>query len=218
MTGFPRSPRLTHAGLVVIDPASGSIEQVITLQYASETLQRSLQIQSVAEEPDRSQPLRITGPAIETITLEADLDATDQLEFAEENDATREAGLFPQLSALEMLVQPTSGQLNRHSELSAAGTMEISPLETPLALFVWSANRIVPVRVSDLSIKEEFFDAALNPIRAKVALTLRVLSVTDLGFKHRGGGLFMAYLKAKETLAERAKSREYNLLGIGGLP
>lgn len=218
MTGYPRSPRLTHAGLVIIDPDTGSIERVITLQYAPDSLQRSLQIQSLADEPDRSQPLRITGPAIETITLEAELDATDQLEYPDENDTAVQTGIFPQLSALEMLVHPTSAQLNRHSDISAAGAMEISPIETPLALFVWSANRIVPIRVTDLSITEEFFDTGLNPIRAKVSLTLRVLSVSDLGFQHRGGGLFMAYLKAKETLADKAKSREYNLLGIGGIP
>ncbi|MEH6404994.1 MAG: hypothetical protein V7750_16575 [Sneathiella sp.] len=218
MTGFPRSPRLAQAGLVIIDPETGSIEQVITLQYASETLKRTLQVQSLADEPDRSHPLRLTGPAVETITLEAELDATDQLEFPDENAAANEAGIFPQLSAMEMLVHPTSSQLTRYGELAAAGTMEILPIETPLALFVWSANRIVPIRISDLSISEEFFDTALNPIRAKVNLSLRVLSVNDLGFKHRGGGLFMAYLKAKENLAARAKSREYNLLGIGGLP
>lgn len=218
MTGFPRSPRLTQAGLVIIDPETGSIEQVITLQYASETLKRTLQVQSSSDEADRSHPLRLTGPAIETITFEAELDATDQLEFPDENAAAKEAGIFPQLSAMEMLVHPTSSQLTRYGELAAAGTMEILPIETPLALFVWSANRIVPIRISDLSISEEFFDTALNPIRAKVNLSLRVLSVSDLGFKHRGGGLFMAYLKAKENLADRAKSREYNLLGIGGLP
>jgi len=58
--------------------------------------------------------------------------------------------------------------------------------------------------VTDLSITEEAFDVALNPIRAKVSLGLRVLSVDDLGFKHRGGTLFMAYLRNKESLAGQA--------------
>ena len=74
-------------------------------------------------------------------------------------------------------------------------------MEAPLTLFVWSAKRIVPVRITEFSITEEAFDPALNPIRAKVSLGLRVLSVNDLGFAHKGGTLFMAYLQRKEQLA-----------------
>ena len=70
MSGFLRSPVLHRAGLVLIDPESGAVEQIITLQYASESLQRSLEIQAIADEPDRSQPLRLTGPAVETITID----------------------------------------------------------------------------------------------------------------------------------------------------
>jgi hypothetical protein len=218
MTGFPRSPKLTRAGLVLIAPESGAVERIITLQYASETLQRSFQIQAIEDEPNRSQPLRLTGPAVETITLEAELDATDQLEFPAQNADTLEAGIFPQLSALETLLYPTTAQLERQNAQAAAGSFEITPAETPLALFVWSRNRIAPVRVTNLSITEEFFDPALNPIRAKLNLTLRVLSVDDLGFSHRGGGLFMAYLRAKEELAGRAQGGSLSAFGIGALP
>ena len=69
----------------------------------------------------------------------------------------------------------------------------------PLTLFVWSKQRIVPVRLTDLSVTEEAFDPNLNPIRAKVSLGMRVLSVDDLGFDQTGGSLFMAYLQNKET-------------------
>lgn len=218
MTGFPRSPKLTRAGLVLIEPESGATERIITLQYAPETLQRSLEVQSIEDEPDRSQPLRLTGPAVETITLEAELDATDQLEFPDQNADTVEAGIFPALSALEVMLHPTTAQLERQNAQSSAGSFEITPAETPLALFVWSKNRIVPVRVTSLSVTEEFFDANLNPIRAKVSLSLRVLSVDDLGFNHRGSGLFMAYLQSKEQLASRSASGPLSALGIGALP
>ena len=218
MTGFPRSPKLTRAGLVLIDPEGGAVQRIIALQYPPETLQRSFQIQAVSDEPERSRPLRLKGPAVETITLEAEIDATDQLEFPDQNRDAVEAGVFPALAALEGLVQPTVAQLNRQNEQAAAGSFEITPAETPLALFVWSRNRIAPVRVSELSVTEEFFDPGLNPIRAKVSLTLRVLSVDDLGFRHRGGGLFMAYLQAKEQLAGRAAGAELSAFGIGALP
>jgi hypothetical protein len=51
-----------------------------------------------------------------------------------------------------------------------------------------------------------------------VSLGLRVLSVDDLGFEHRGGSLFMAYLSAKEQLAQRAPGATLASFGIGGLP
>lgn len=218
MTGFPRSPKLTRAGLVMIAPESGAIERIITLQYAADSLKRQLQVQSLEDEQNRSQPLRLTGPAIETITFEAALDATDQLEFPDQNADAVEVGLFPILAAMETLIQPTVAQLERQKFQTGSGSFQITPAQTPLALFVWSRSRVVPVRVTDLSITEEFFDPALNPIRAKVALTLRVLSVDDLGFEHRGSGLFMAYLQGKQQLAARAAGGALGDFGIGGLP
>ena len=218
MTGFPRSPRLTQAGLVLIDPASGAVARIITLQYAAETLQRSLEAQAAADEPDRSQPLRLKGPAVETISFDAELDATDQLAKPDEFPAATEAGIFPALSALEGMLYPTVAQLERQKQQSAAGTLEIAAAETPLALFVWSRHRVVPVRLTSLTITEEFFDPNLNPIRAKVSLSLRVLSVDDLGFGHRGSGLFLAYLQSKEALAKRFASGELAKLGLRGLP
>jgi len=92
--------------------------------------------------------------------------------------------------------------------------LEVLPLEAPLTLFVWSKQRVVPVRVTDLSVTEEAFDAALNPIRAKVSIGLRLLSVDDLGFHHRGGTLFMAYLRNKESLAARAAAVPLSDLGV----
>ena len=112
----------------------------------------------------------------------------------------------------------TRGRLLENNALAASGTLEIAPMESPLALFVWSTSRIVPVRVTDLSITEEAFDPTLNPIRAKVSLGLRVLSVDDLGFDHKGGSLFMGYLQAKERLAAKAAGGGLDLLGIGSIP
>lgn len=218
MTGFPRSPKLTQSGLVLIDPESGAVDRIITLQYAAETLQRSLEVQSIADEPDRSQPLRLTGPAVETITFDAELDATDQLEKPKDFPDATDAGLFPVLSALETMLHPTSVQLERQNAQGAAGSFEITPAQTPLAIFVWSKHRIVPVRLTSLSITEEYFDANLNPIRAKVSLSLRVLSVDDLGFGQRSSGLFMAYLQSKEGLANKYSGGAITSLGIGGLP
>ncbi|WP_171175003.1 hypothetical protein [Ruegeria sp. HKCCD8929] len=216
MTGFPGSPKLIRAGLVLISSETGAVERIITLQYTPETLSRQIEAQAMSDQGNRAQPLRLRAPAVETITMDAVIDATDQLEFPDRNQNTVEHGIFPALSALETMLHPTTAQLNRQNTQAGAGSFEIAPAETPLALLVWSASRIMPVLLKSLQITEEFFDPNLNPIRAKVSLSLRSLSVDDLGFNHRGSGLFMAYLQAKEQLATKATPGSLDALGAGG--
>jgi len=218
MTTFPNSPKLIKGGIVLIDPQSAQVQRIISLQYNPESLTRTLQVQGTGESGDRSEALRFKGPAVETIKLDAEIDATDQLEFPEHNQNAVEHGIQPQLALLESLVQPSSAQLNRNNQLAQSGVLEIAPVEAALALFVWNKQRIVPVRVTDFSITEEAFDPALNPTRAKVNLGMRVLSVDDLGFQHKGGSLFLSYLQNKEQLAAKVASGSFATLGIGGIP
>ncbi len=218
MASFPNSPKLLKAGLVLIDPESARVLRIIALQYNPEKLTRTLQVQSAGGEAgNRSEAMRFKGPAVETIRLEADLDATDQLEFPDRNRVAVEHGIAPQLAALEALAHPSSAQLRELDRQAGSGTLEIAPMEAPLMLLVWSKSRIVPVRLTEFTITEEAFDPTLNPIVAKVSLGLRVLSVDDLGFAHKGGSLFMSYLKAKEQLAGKALPGGLGALGIGGI-
>src|SRR5436305_5459688 len=125
MTTFPGSPRLVKGGIVVLDVDTGTVVRVITLQYNPDTLTRSLQIKGATEGGDRSEALRLTGPPVETIKLDAEIDATDQLEFADQNPATVQYGIFPQLAALETLVYPASATLQANFTLAQQGTLEI---------------------------------------------------------------------------------------------
>jgi hypothetical protein len=220
MSTFPRSPRLLKGGLVLIDPVTAAVRRIIVMQYNPDTLSRTLQVQAVGENADRSEALRLKAPPTETIKLDAEIDVTDQLELPEQgqNRLAAELGLHPQLAALETIIYPSSRQLLDNNRLASAGTLEIAPMEAPLTLFVWSKTRILPVRVTDLSITEEAFDPNLNPIRAKVSLGLRVLNVNDLGFAHKGGNLFMTYLQQKEQLAAKISGGGFGELGIGGIP
>lgn len=220
MSTFPNAPRLLKGGLVLIDPASSRVLRMISLQYNPDSLSRSLQLQTTnsgGEGGGRSEPMRFKGPAVETIKLDAEIDATDQLEFPNQHRNAVAHGIQPQLAVLEALAHPTTGQLRRLDQQAASGTLEVAPMEAPLVLFVWSKSRIVPVRLSDLSITEEAFDPALNPLRAKVSLSLRVLSVDDLGFRHAGSGLYLGYLQTKERLAGLARAGSFASLGIGGI-
>jgi hypothetical protein len=219
-SGFPNSPRLVRGGIVIMDPTTSTVKGVIALQYNPDSLSRTLQIQAVPGGQDgvRVDALRLRGPAIETIKLEAELDAADQLEFPAQNPIAAQYGLQPQLAQLEMLVNPSVETLIADDNLANAGTLEIIPLEQPLTLFVWSKSRVVPVRLTDFSITEEAFDPNLNAIRAKVSLGMRVLNVDDLGFSHPGGRMFMTYLTNKEQLATKVPAVALSVLGLGGLP
>jgi hypothetical protein len=210
----PLAPRLLKGGLVQLDPQSGRVLRVIALQYNPDSLTRTLAVQATGETGDRSTALRLKGAAVETIKLEAEIDAVERLSDPRANPDAVSLGIHPDLAALEELVQPRAADLQANDALAGAGVLEVLPLEAPLTLFVWSKQRVVPVRVTDLSVTEEAFDVALNPIRAKVSLGLRVLSVDDLGFAHRGGTLYMAYLRNKESLAGRATPVELSTLGV----
>jgi hypothetical protein len=218
MSGVPIAPRMTRAGIVSVDPRSGQVLQIIPMQYNPDTVTRTLQPQGVTGEgADRSQALRLTAPPIETIKLDAEIDATDGLERPDEHPDMARQGIGPQLAALELLLYPPSGRMIANNALQASGTLEITPVEAPLTLFVWGSQRVVPVRLTDLSITEEAFDPQLNPLRARVSLSLRVLSVDDLGFEHRGGALYLGYQQARERLARRSPTAALSELGITGI-
>jgi hypothetical protein len=215
MTTFPGSPKLLKGGIVLIDSDTSAVKRVIALQYNPNTLTRTLKGQTVGGESDRSQALRLKGPPEESYKLEAEIDAADQLEFPDQNEEIKKNGIASQLAALETIVYPASSQLLANNSMAASGTLEIAPTEVPLTLFVWSKNRVLPVRLTDFSITEEAFDPNLNPIRAKISLGMQVLSVNDLGFDHKGGSLYMAYHQQKEQLAAKFKPGVLSTLGIG---
>jgi len=217
MSSFPGSPKTLRGGLVLIDNETALVLRIIALQYNPDTLTRSFQIKGVSgESGDHMEALRLKGPPVETIKLEAEIDATDQLEVTE--DQTVHAGLHPQLAALETIIYPSSNQLFANNSEASAGTLEIIPVQGPLTLFIFGPNRLAPVRITELSITEEAFDTSLNPIRAKLSLGMRVLTVDDLGFDAKGGSLFMTYLQAKEQLASQNKAGTFGTLGITGIP
>ncbi|MDE1948642.1 MAG: hypothetical protein KGL43_05500 [Burkholderiales bacterium] len=220
MTGFSASPRLLKAGLVVLQPGGGPLQRVISLQYNPDSLTRSYQVQGVGGDGggERAQPFRFKGPAVETFRIEAEIDATDPLEHPDSNPSAVAVGIAPQLALLESLVNPSVAELLAHDALASSGQMEIVPPEAPLVIFVWGARQVVAVRVTDFSITEEAFDPVLNPIRAKVSLSLRALSTDDLGFAHKGGQIFINHLRTREALAGQGGGATLSSLGLSNLP
>ncbi|MFI7019155.1 hypothetical protein [Streptomyces sp. NPDC050164] len=219
MTRYADIPKPIRSGIVLVDPELGTPQRIIVLQFNPDTLERSLSPQSAggsgdsggggSGNGDRNEALRLKGPAQETWKFTAEIDATDQFEVAAPD------GIHPQLAVLEMLVQPTSSQLREASRQSQKGTIEISPIEMPLTLFTWGSKRVMPVRLTELSINESAFDVNLNPIRASLSIGLKVLTVSDLPMGHPGAELYYAHLAQKERLAAAARTAGIGSLGLG---
>jgi hypothetical protein len=195
-----------HAGLVLVDPASLQVQRVIRLQYNPGQLTRTLETQAAGEGGDRFEALRLVGPPTETIQLEAELDAADQLESPDEHPNAVQLGIHPELAALETVIYPAARQLAEHRRLLQEGAIEIAPVEAPLTIFVWSASRQLPVRITQFSVTEEFFDPRLNPLRARVQLSMRVLRPEDLGLSHQGALVFDAHHREKERFRDAAQA------------
>ncbi|MPY59621.1 hypothetical protein [Streptomyces spongiae] len=221
MTRYADIPKPIRSGIVVVNPDTGTPQRIIVLQFNPDTLERSVSPQSAGDSSDagaggagsgdKNEALRLKGPAQETWKFTAEIDATDQFEIAAPD------GIHPQLATLEMLVQPTTAQLRAAMRLSQKGSIEISPIEMPLTLFTWGSKRVMPVRLTELSVNESAFDVNLNPIRASLSIGMKILTVSDLPAGHRGADLYMAHLAQKERLAAAARGGSLGALGLSGI-
>jgi hypothetical protein len=197
------APRLLKAALAVVDPDTGTVRQVIPFQFNPERLSRTITARDIDPEGDPMQLIRLSGPPRESLAFEAIMDATDALD--EGSGAELTDGLSPRLAALGMLIAPTSKALIDTDKLADDGALELLPAPPALTLLIWNANRVSAVRLRDLSFEEELFDQNLNPLRARLNLTVEVLSSDDLGVGTRGGGVYLAALAGQERLAAAFK-------------
>jgi Contractile injection system tube protein len=207
MTTFPDSPRLIKGALIGID-IFNPLASIIVFQYNPDTMTRRLEARTTGGQDggDKTEALRLAGPPTETITLNVEFDAGDQ------PDVT--PTVYPALSALEMLLYPKSAVVIANTALALLGNTEIIAPQAPLTIFVWGPQRVLPVRLTSFSITEQDYDPNLNPIRAKVDLSLSVLSYNDLKISNPGYFLFLAHQIAKETLATQNVSSGVPNLGI----
>src|SRR5262249_28756874 len=204
MTTFPGSPTTLKGGFILMDADGKRVLRTVAFQYNPDTLSRTLTPRGAKiDAGDRVEGLRLIGPPTETIKLEIELDATDRLEHPSDNPETVQNGIAPELADLETIITPATDDLIAANNLAQTGTLEVLPLPSPLVLLVLGINRTLPVRITDCSVVEEAFDPRLNPIRARVSLGIRVLSIDDLTFGTKGAELFMAAAKRREKLAQR---------------
>ncbi|GAA0316877.1 hypothetical protein GCM10010302_64960 [Streptomyces polychromogenes] len=217
MTGFPGAARPVRGGFVLLAPDTGRPLRTVPFQYNPDSLTRTVQAQGIGPEPgDRLEAQRLKGPAHETYKFEAEFDAAEQLADPAAHPAEAESGLLPVLCALESGLHPTVAQLVEEDRMAALGLIEVAPVEAPLTVLVLGRSRVLPVRLTEFSVTEEAFDTSLAPIRAKVSVGARVLTVDDLGFRHPGGLLYLQHHRARERFADRV-TRTPSDLGLTGL-
>lgn len=197
MSTFPRSPKVLKGALVGIEQLPLP-PRIIVFQYNPDSMERSLSARTEGENENGSDH-RTSGPPRESISLNIELDATDQLENNEFPERTH--GLHPALASLELLMYPASAAVIANNILSLGGMIEVIPPKGPLTLLIWNPNRVLPVKLKECRITETAFDPLLNPIQAEVSLSMDVLTYEDLGMISAGGKIFMVHHISKEVLS-----------------
>jgi hypothetical protein len=206
----PLRPNLLKGALAVFPTQTpgSSPSAVILFQYNPESMKRTL-AHRAATTPNQGNTgaakedvLRVSGPPLETITLSVDMHASDQLNDPDQNGTVAENGLHPALATLELLMYPPTLDAETIAQQAANGTVQVNPADLPLVLFIWGKSRVVPVKLTSFSVSEEAFDTQLNPIAAKVDLAMQVLTYMEFTDSSIGRDTFIAYQKAKESLAQ----------------
>lgn len=167
------------------------LPNIIVFQYNPETIRHAwTQPAAAGGAGSGANPLAVKGLPGESFSFSISMDATDQL--AEDNPIALATGVYSRLAALEMLLYPTGGGdggalLGAVSAAFGGGgssgvKRDVPPAQVPTVLFVYGPGRILPVRVTGLSITEKLYDALLNPTHADAQLDLRVLTSDELAF------------------------------------
>jgi hypothetical protein len=181
-TGYPRSPKLTRGALVQLaEDIIGVVPNIIPFQYNPETLTRKMTPWNPFEvdQTGRGQIAPTAQPfdPKEAITMEIHFDAADQLE--DDDPVAALVGVADRIAAIEKLLMPSEGLLGDVLNAAAALVGAAQPPKrptVPISLLVWGPGRILPVRVTDYSIDETTFLPSLQPMTAKISLSLEVLT------------------------------------------
>ena len=186
-------PHLRRGAIARVDPIAGVVPlSLAVFQYNPAELSRTLTPAEAGGHP------RAGSVPQETLSMRVELDAADQLERGGQGSAR--ASIYPALSALERLICPSAAVTLANFALSRLGAIEVIPPLPPVAVLLWGI-RVLPVRLTQLGVKETAFDSSLNPIRGEVDLSLRVLSYQDLGWLHAGTFLYLANQLRREVFA-----------------
>jgi len=180
------------------------LPNVIIFQFNPETMTHTWTQAEAAggSGPGQTNPMAVKGRPGESFSFTVAVDSNDMIADGSpvaEGIATV-SGVYSRLAALEMLLYPlgsfdngllgtVTGSVNvsvggasfgGSAGGSSAPKANIPAAKLPVVLFVWGPGRIVPVRVTGLTITEKLYDGLLNPTHAEAQLSLRVLTPDEL--------------------------------------
>jgi hypothetical protein len=229
--GLTRSTKVQKGALVqLVETIALPLPNIVPFQYNPANVKRTIRPWNPLEvdETKRGQDSPQAQPhdPPESITMDVELDASDQLE--DDDPIANQFGIADRIAALEKMLfaGPTPiGQLLSaapgavQSAISGAlKSLGIQPPQNktvPVTLLVFGAGRIVPIRITGYSIEEQLFLPSLYPIQAKVSLSMQVL--TPETFQSLGGptvaiakGAYAFFRKQQDALAllQTARSPE----------
>lgn len=191
---YPRNVPLKKGRLAV---TRGSERYTIAFQYNPESVSRTLNAHF--SDPGKESPREdvfYESAAGQSISMRIFLEAVPPTD-----SSSARFGVFPQIAALELLLyQPTKDVTSENRSLDQ-GKRAIVKSVVPTVVLEWG-KRAVPVRLRQLGVTEELFDADLNTIRATVDLSFDVVTYSTA----REGGseynLFLSYQTKLEALAK----------------
>lgn len=177
------------------------IPNIIIFQFNPEQITHSWTPALTTAYAEEDNPLAVSGAPGESFSFSLKMDASDMLADGSpvaEGIATV-SGIATRLAALEMLMHPTGGgglgSLLGSVSISAGGIggslsgaaggadRTVPASQLPTVLFVWGPGRILPVKLTSLSITEQLYDPLLlNPMHAEASVGLQVLTPRELQF------------------------------------
>ena len=134
-------------------------------------------------------PMAVAGMPGEQFSLSVVVDANEDIADGGASGALASvSGVYARLAAMEMLLYPpgsgTSSLLGQATAALGLGggsvTRSVPDSAVPVTLFVWGTFRILPVRLTALTITETLYDTTLNPVHAEAKVELKVLTPTEL--------------------------------------
>ena len=175
----------TRGAFAVYNPDDSAVMSgFIPFRFNPESLTRQLQLeQAKSETGGAAAPASGAqsgsgeqGADASSGTLKESFSVLLRFDLAEREEAKSslpvEFGVLPEISALEELLYPIESE----SEAPSDGSEPVRARgRRPIVLFIWGERRVVPVKITGMSIAETFFNGMLYPVRAEVEVGLEVL-------------------------------------------
>jgi hypothetical protein len=187
----------------------GPIPNVVIFQFNPESMSRVLQVPARPTGATQRETTQAGEKTFEKITFKAHFSAANLLD--EDKVLARLFGIGPQLAALEKMVLPSAklaGLIGAAIDAIAGAAAPAAPPAQPIPresypriLFIWGPTRVLPVTIDSMTIAEQEYDTALNPVRAEVDITLSVIAIDQCSDDRLAKGALAYSTIAKEAMA-----------------